>query len=459
PWSDLVRASTAAPAAGSIELLIREDFKVYDGRFSNLGWLQELPDPVTKITWDNPLNIGVKTAADLGVKNGQLVTLDADGASFEAAVMIVPGMAPGQGSIGLGYGRRNIGKVANGVGFDSYALRSTAPLVVAKVTPQSGTYPFATTQDHFAIDLVGLKERNKRVGELVREMSLVEFEANPAKVNELGPNVAPFSLWREPAVDIKHKWGMAIDLTLCTGCSACITACQSENNIPVVGKTLVRKGREMHWIRIDRYFRGDVEQPQVVQQPVTCHHCENAPCEQVCPVAATVHSEEGLNQMVYNRCIGTRYCSNNCPYKVRKFNYFAYNRKIEPIEKMRMNPEVTVRSRGVMEKCTFCVQRIQGVKIRARNENSRAIVDGEITPACAQACPTHAIVFGDLNDPQSRVSTLFHDSRSYAMLNEINTQPRLNYLARVRNTNAQLAGVAAVTPAEHHDEPEGERQG
>jgi molybdopterin-containing oxidoreductase family iron-sulfur binding subunit len=456
PWSDLVRASTAAPEQGNIELLLREDLKVFDGRFSNLGWLQELPDPVSKITWDNPLYIGVQTAADLSVANAELVKLTTEAGSIEAAVMIVPGMAPGQGVIGLGYGRKELGKVANGVGFDSYALRGSGSpqMTLAKVEPLGRTYKLATTQDHFAIDLVGLRERNKRVGELVREMSLGEFQANPGLVKELGPNTAAQPLWVAPAVDIKHKWGMAIDLNLCTGCSACVTACQAENNIPVVGKKLVRQGREMHWIRIDRYFRGDVEQPQVVQQPVTCHHCENAPCEQVCPVAATVHSEEGLNQMVYNRCIGTRYCSNNCPYKVRKFNYFAYNRKIQPLEKMRMNPEVTVRSRGVMEKCTFCVQRIQNVKITARNEG-RGIMDGEVTPACAQACPTQAIVFGDLNDGNSRVSKLFSNTRSYAMLNEIYTEPRLNYLARVRNTEAQLVGAPAGAATEHHEEVHG----
>jgi molybdopterin-containing oxidoreductase family iron-sulfur binding subunit len=459
PWGDIVRASTAAPDKGSIELVLREDYSLYDGRFANLGWLQELPDPVSKITWDNPLYLGVKTAADLGVANGELVTLQTDAGSVDAAVMILPGMAPGQGSIALGYGRLKLGKVANAVGFDSYNLRGSGGLnvVIAKVTPLGKEYRLATTQDHFAIDLVGLRERNERVGELVREMTLDEFNANPAHVKDLGPEVPPYSLWVEPAEDINHKWGMAIDLTLCTGCSACVTACQSENNIPVVGKRLVRQNREMHWIRIDRYYRGDAEQPQVMHQPVTCHHCETAPCEQVCPVAATTHSSEGLNQMVYNRCIGTRYCSNNCPYKVRRFNFFAYNRKIKPIEKMRMNPEVTVRSRGVMEKCTFCVQRIQNVKIRAKNEG-RPIADGEITPACAQACPTHAIAFGDLNNPNSRVSQLFAGSRTYGMLTEINTQPRLNYLARVKNTDSTLVPASVGAPMDRN-EPGEELQG
>ena len=281
---------------------------------------------------------------------------------------------------------------------------------------------------------------------LVREANLEDYRKDPAFAQEMVEHPPLESLWDEPDYSKGNQWGMSVDLNTCTGCGACTLACQSENNIPIVGKAQVAKGREMHWLRIDRYFSGEIEDAEMVHQPVMCQHCENAPCEQVCPVAATVHDKEGLNVMVYNRCIGTRYCSNNCPYKVRRFNYFNFTKDTPEIVKMAMNPDVTVRFRGVMEKCTFCVQRISEARIKSKLE-SREVRDGDITTACQQACPTKALTFGNINDPNSRVSKLKSQNRNYAMLAELNVKPRLTYLARIRNPHPELASAAST---EHH---------
>ncbi|HKQ61870.1 MAG TPA: 4Fe-4S dicluster domain-containing protein, partial [Candidatus Polarisedimenticolaceae bacterium] len=328
----------------------------------------------------------------------------------------------------------------DGVGVDAYALRTSTALagMPVKVVPAGGRHAFATTQDHYAIDPLGARETAERVPQLVREIELDELGRQHAAAPEhgeahAGPPPQLYGSWEYPG----HRWGMSIDLNACIGCGACVLACQAENNIPIVGKEQVARGREMHWIRVDRYFSGDPATAAVVHQPVTCHHCENAPCEQVCPVAATVHDHEGLNVMVYNRCVGTRYCLNNCPYKVRRFNFFNYHKHETAQQMMVYNPEVTVRARGVMEKCTFCVQRINEVKIQAKNAG-REIADGEIVPACAQACPTQAIAFGDLNNPESRVHALQADERAYGLLEEWNTRPRTRYLTRVRNRRSAL---------------------
>ncbi len=438
-----------------MEIIFCPDAKVYDGRFANNGWLQELPDPMTRLTWDNAAMMSPATAEKLGVQSQDVVRLKYKGRQIEAPVYVMPGQADGTVVVPLGYGRTAAGHVggstADGVppvGFNAYALRTSKAMdfdTGLTVEPTGRRHELATVQDHFAIDTVGLRERIKRVPELVREVTLEQSE----RAHALAPGPSPErgegsrareSLWKEPTFT-GRRWGMTIDLSRCIGCGACVVACQAENNIPIVGRDRVLRGRQMQWLRIDRYFQGPASDPRVVYQPVPCQQCELAPCEAVCPVAATVHGAEGLNEMVYNRCIGTRYCSNNCPYKVRRFNFFNYHKDLEDpaneVMKMAYNPEVTVRSRGVMEKCTYCVQRIQNAKIAAKNAR-RELKDGEIKTACQQACPTRAIVFGDLADRQSEVAKSAASDRNYILLAELNTKPRTSYLTRIRNPNPEL---------------------
>ncbi len=437
PNANAVAARAGAltfPAGGDVELVFIADRSVFDGRYANNAWLQEMPDPISKLTWDNALLVGPATAEKLGVVQEDLVRLKAGAHEIDVAVSVVPGIAAGTVALALGYGRTAAGSVGNGTGFNAYALRtSQAPWAVGASVQKTGRrYGLASTQSHWAIDTIGKKETERRAGELIRTASLEEYRKEPHFAQEGQEEF--HSLWKEHEYQ-GHAWAMAIDLAKCIGCSACTVACQAENNIPVVGKDQVQRSRHMNWLRIDRYFRGKPENPEVAFQPMACVHCENAPCEQVCPVGATVHSGEGLNQMVYNRCIGTRYCSNNCPYKVRRFNFYNFNKDLTDLQMMQKNPDVTVRSRGVMEKCTYCTQRIERVKIQAKNDK-RIIADGEIVPACAQACPTRAIVFGDLNDKGSAVRKAHEHQRSYAILAEINTKPRTHYLARLVNPAA-----------------------
>jgi molybdopterin-containing oxidoreductase family iron-sulfur binding subunit len=422
------------PQAGApdaaLEICFRPDPCIWDGRFANSAWLQELPKPITKLTWDNAACLSPATAARLGLTNGAVVELRYRGASVRAPAWIVAGHADDSVTVHLGYGRTRAGRVGSGVGFDAGALRTTAApwfdagLEIAKTADR---YPLVSTQHHSSME-------NRH---LIRVATASEFHERPdfARLVEPAP---PRSLTMYPPVEHGgYAWGMSVDLNACTGCGACVTACQAENNVPVVGKEEVGRGREMHWIRIDRYFEGQPDRPAIHHQPVMCMHCENAPCELVCPVGATVHSEEGLNQMVYNRCVGTRYCSNNCPYKVRRFNFFQYADWDTPSLKPLRNPDVTVRSRGVMEKCTYCVQRINTAKIRAEEER-RTVRDGEIVTACQAVCPAQAIVFGDTNDPNSRVSQLKAAPRSYGLLTDLNTRPRTTYLARITNPNPEI---------------------
>jgi molybdopterin-containing oxidoreductase family iron-sulfur binding subunit len=476
-------AASNLTAKDALEVAFLFDGKVADGRFANLGWLQELPDPATKITWDNALLMAPASMRAAGLRNGDMVKVTAGSASIEAAAWALPGHAEGCASIALGYGRGEIaGRIAAGAGFNAYPLRASTALGMAKiaVSKTGATYAFAHTQDHGASDALianvptdGIQER---LPALVRQSSLANYKAHPDFARHVGHVAHRLSMWEESNLDgARYRWAMTIDLSTCTGCSACVVACQAENNVPIVGKAMVARGREMHWIRIDRYFKGkSPDTPSgFAVQPMTCLHCENAPCEQVCPVAATVHDEQGINVMVYNRCIGTRYCSNNCPYKVRRFNFFDYQKRVPSREegflkvqpdyykgipddhypitdkpegwlRMQFNPEVTVRSRGVMEKCSFCMQRIQDAKIRAKNAWAKAggtdsgkeswkIEDGAVVTACQQACPTQAIVFGDLNDASSRVAKLVKSKLSYDLLEELNTKPRVKYLARVKN--------------------------
>jgi molybdopterin-containing oxidoreductase family iron-sulfur binding subunit len=441
-----------ARAAEGLEVVFQASPALLDGRFANNGWLQELPDPVTKLTWDNAVLVSPATAHELGLETGDVAELTYRERQIEMPVFVVPGQADGTVVLPLGWGRRGAGRVGDGRGFDVYVLRTTSALDFdggLRLARVGETYPLATTQDHHTLDELGQEERDARAGVLLREGTLETFHRHPEFAKELVEHPPLRSLWQEPSYDRGHQWGMSIDLNACTGCNACVVACQSENNIPVVGKEQVSLGREMHWIRVDRYFRGGTADPQAAFQPVPCMHCENAPCEQVCPVAATVHDEEGLNAMAYNRCIGTRYCLNNCPYKVRRFNYFNFTKRTPEVTRLGHNPDVTIRSRGVMEKCTFCTQRINETKIRAKLDG-RAVRDGEIQPACQQACPTGAIVFGDLRDAESAVVARKRDPRDYAMLAELNNKPRTTYLAKLRNPHPSLAAPSPSPTPEAH---------
>lgn len=466
-------APALAAAASGFTLRFAADSHVYDGRFANNGWLQETPDPLTKLMWDNALVIGVRDAKELGLSLGDLVNVTLpDGGKIALPAYILPGQPAKVATVALGYGRTAAGHVGDNVGFNVYSLRTTKnPWSIPGValTRGGGAYELVTSNEHHILSNLAHEAEEYRLGEkfkngkIIREATLDDYKANPKDLGGVVRKVA-LQLFNPPVTDNfrdVHAWGMSIDLTACIGCNSCAVACQAENNIPVVGKDQAHKHREMNWIRIDRYFKGEMEDenPEVVFQPMMCQHCENAPCEQVCPVAATVHDSEGLNTMVYNRCIGTRYCSNNCPYKVRRFNYFDYHAQdprtgvewlrvpwpnipdlqqrsqtqYDPIKRMAFNPEVTVRMRGVMEKCTYCVQRIH-TTVTSRRTQGKDIVDGEIVTACQQACPTQAIVFGNLNDAGAKVSALHKNPRAYDVLQEeLNTKPRTRYLAKLRN--------------------------
>jgi MoCo/4Fe-4S cofactor protein with predicted Tat translocation signal len=427
-----------------LEIVYRPDPAVFDGRFANNGWLQELPKPITKLTWDNAAMMSAATAQKLGVMTGGYVKLQLGNRETKAGVMIVPGHADDSVTLHLGYGRRRAGNVGTGPGFNANIIRTSAAPWIATglhVEKTGDKYYFAVTQHQYAIDLQGHPAEQESVEafrrDLVRVATLEEFRKDP-NFARLPEEEATKGLTIYPGFKYEgYSWGMAIDLNRCVGCNACVIACQSENNIPVVGKEQVMHGRAMHWIRVDTYFRGGLENPEMYYEPVLCMHCENAPCEVVCPVGATTHSPEGLNEMTYNRCVGTRYCSNNCPYKVRRFNFLLFSDWKTPSLYGLRNPNVTVRSRGVMEKCTYCVQRINAAKIRSEEEN-RVVHDGEIVTACQSACPAEAIVFGNINDPNSRVAKLKAQSRNYSLLDDLNTRPRTTYLARVRNPNPEI---------------------
>ncbi|QDT38231.1 TAT-variant-translocated molybdopterin oxidoreductase [Stratiformator vulcanicus] len=499
-------AFEGAAAGESLELVLTPSSSTYDGRYANNGWLQETPGFMTKLTWDNAAILAPKTAEKLGVTFEDLIEISVGETSVRAPVLIMPGQAIGSIGLALGYGRTAAGLVGGHVGLEdieptdpvganAYQVRTADALEMVpdvKVSILGLTYPLATTQDHFPIDEMGLEGTYTRVGALVREATVEQFEEHPdfAEHAVHHPPVTK-QLWENPLASGMEErksgeykgyaWGMTVDLSRCVGCNACLVACQSENNVPVVGKEQVGNGREMHWLRIDRYFIADpdnpdaLDDPAVSSQPMACVHCETAPCEQVCPVAATVHDEEGLNSMVYNRCVGTRYCANNCPYKVRRFNYFYYNEQYDHLEydgqlpkfesaeekakrrtnaalaSMVLNPEVTVRTRGVMEKCTYCTQRIQKAKIESGNEG-RKVEDGEIVTACQAACPADAIVFGDINNASTVVSKERNNPRAYGLLSELNTRPRTEYLARIRNPHPSLEkseSYYGITPMGH----------
>jgi MoCo/4Fe-4S cofactor protein with predicted Tat translocation signal len=499
------RNKVAAPE--ELEVVFHRDYCVDDGRYNNNGWLQELPEPITKVAWDNLVLLSPKTFARLGLVSqtegggttqASLVKVVLDGREVVGAAWLQPGMADNTAGLALGYGRHYRGRVGSGVGYDAYRLRTSAALHCAsgaKLTPTGKLHPVATAQHHWSME----------GRPAVREANLEQYLDHPGFAQEMRleppPIVAP--LYPNPLDQTKkhglHQWGMTIDLNSCVGCSACVLACQSENNIPIVGKDQVGRSREMHWLRIERYYAGPPEDPQVALQAIMCQHCEAAPCENVCPVNATSHDDEGLNVMTYNRCVGTRYCSNNCPYKVRRFNFFDYNKRpldqlkgpfystplthstdgkydmllwlknqdysLRPAEewellKLAKNPDVTVRMRGVMEKCTYCVQRIQqaeiAAKVKARDSGNIEVPDGTIQTACQQACPAEAIVFGNLNSENSRVSKLKRQQRDYKLLDFLGTKPRTTFLAKVRNPNPRMPDYQPLpATTEEYEKPHG----
>jgi MoCo/4Fe-4S cofactor protein with predicted Tat translocation signal len=441
---DFTKDAPQQQAAEGLEISFKPDPSIFDGRFANNGWLQELPKPNTRLTWDNAAMVSPATAQSTGLEAGDYVKLQLAGRETKAGVVIVPGHAEDSITLHLGYGRRRSGHVGTGPGFNANFVRTSATPCIAtglKVEKTGDKYYFAVTQHQYIIDQEGHPVEKESVEEarrdLVRIATLDEFRKNPDFAKDPREE-ATKGLSLYPGYQYEgYAWGMAVDLNKCVGCNACVIACQAENNIPVVGKEQVMKGRAMHWIRVDTYFRGDIDAPETYYEPVLCMHCENAPCEVVCPVGATVHSPEGLNEMVYNRCVGTRYCSNNCPYKVRRFNFLLFSDYTTPSLFGMRNPNVTVRSRGVMEKCTYCVQRINAAKITSEEEN-RSVREGEIVTACQGACPANALEFGNINDPNSRVAKLKAQSRNYSLLDDLNTRPRTTYLARVRNPNPEI---------------------
>jgi MoCo/4Fe-4S cofactor protein with predicted Tat translocation signal len=425
-------AARVVPSSGdTLTALFRPDPAVFDGRFSNNAWLQEMPRPLTTLVWDNAAQVSVATAEKLGLKTGDVVALESGGRRAEIPVLVLPGQPDGTITLPCGQGRTRAGRVGNGAGFDVYPIRTAAALweVPVAVSKTGRTHDLVTTQHHF-----NMEGRN-----LARAGTLAEYRENPKFLAEMSEGEIEIRSLYPRFEYAHHAWGMSVNLSACTGCKACVVACQAENNSPTVGKDQVRRGREMHWIRIDNYYEGSPASPEVLNQPVFCMQCEKAPCEVVCPVAATTHSEEGLNEMTYNRCVGTRYCSNNCPYKVRRFNFLEFNgEKSLPSLTALSNPNVSVRTRGVMEKCTYCVQRINRARIDAERE-SRPLRDGEILTACQQVCPAEALVFGDINDPASKVASLKKEPLDYSLLESLGTRPRTTYLAKLSNPSPALS--------------------
>jgi molybdopterin-containing oxidoreductase family iron-sulfur binding subunit len=481
---DALQANPTGGSAGGYEISFRPDPSLYDGRYANVGWLQELPKQVTNLSWDNAALMSMGTMGDLKVDEADLIEITVDGRRLIAPVLMAPGHPDGAITIHLGLGRRvEAGRVGAGVGFNAYTLRTSDAALYATgatVKKGSGSYELCVTKVHNiehrgsfaqhdlekpesdkdgAYSLAGHEAMERAI---IRYATLDEVKKNPDFAHTGGPgslvNKVGYSpegenpkhdesffpdSWHYDKKDvssgkIQNAWGMAIDLNSCVGCNACIVSCYAENNIPVVGREQVKVGRNMQWLRIDTYFEGDLHAPRAHFQPMACQHCENAGCEQVCPVGATVHTPEGLNMMVYNRCVGTRYCSNNCPYKVRRFNFLLYSDYDTESLKFMRNPDVTVRSRGVMEKCSYCVQRIEAAKIEADKEN-RAVRDGDIVTACQQACPTSAIIFGNINDKASKVAERKAKERDYPVLADLNFRPRTTYTAGVINPNPELA--------------------
>ncbi|MDZ7638169.1 MAG: 4Fe-4S dicluster domain-containing protein, partial [Bryobacterales bacterium] len=455
---DAVARTGNGPAAEDVELVFVPSSHTFDGRYSNNAWLLEAPDPITKITWDNVALLSHSTAAKLGL-NAAVKQIENPDAVYEAEfisirkgdtelkipAVVQPGHADNSITLSLGFGRSKTGQVGEGTGFNVFPLiGSGAPGIAlgATVSKAAGAYEIASTQDHGT-----LTDALRTRSEIVREVTLEEFHKDHHVIQEIGHKLPEFNLYESPEYTSEYQWGMAVDLNTCIGCNACLVACQSENNISTVGKEQVAMGREMHWIRLDRYYSGSVDDAEMVYQPMACVHCENAPCENVCPVAATVHGPEGLNEMTYNRCVGTRYCSNNCPYKVRRYNFFDYHNKrmdwftlgnkAPEIASLQYNPDVTVRMRGIMEKCTYCVQRISQARIQAKSEG-RSIRDGEVVTACQQTCPTQAITFGNIKDPNSAVSIAKALDTNYAVLQELNVKPRTTYLGKLRNPHPEL---------------------